>query len=42
MPYHPTGTTKNLITKLLKDYEDRSIHAALLQHWANINKISFL
>ena len=41
MPHHPTGIKKNLITKLLKDYEDRSIHAALLQHWANINKISF-
>lgn len=41
MPSHPTGTAKNLITKLLKDYENRSIHAALLQHWANINEISF-
>lgn len=41
MPYHPTGTEKNLIAKLLNDYEDRSIHAALFQHWANINKISF-
>ena len=41
MPSHPTGTAKNLITKLLKDYEDCSIHAALLQHWANINEISF-
>ncbi len=41
MPYHPTGNVKNLVTKLLKDYEDRSIRAALLQHWANINKISF-
>ncbi len=40
MSSHPTGTAKNLITKLLKDYEDSSIHAALIQHWAYINEIS--
>lgn len=41
MLHHSTCTTKNLITKLIKNYEERSIHAALLQHWAKINEIPF-
>ncbi len=34
-------TARDLISKLIKDYEENSIHAALLQHWAKINEISF-
>ncbi len=41
MLHHSTCTTKNLIIKLIKNYEECSIHAALLQHWAKINEIPF-
>lgn len=32
-------TARDLIAKLVKNYEENAIHAALLQHWAKINEI---
>ena len=41
MSHCSTGSTQDLILKLLKHYEKDSIRAALLQHWAKINEIPF-
>ena len=41
MSHCSTGSTQDLILKLLKYYEKDSIRAALLQHWAKINEIPF-
>ena len=40
MSYCPKRSAKELVAKLVKDYEESSIHAALLQHWAKINNIA--
>ena len=32
-------TARDVIAKLVKNYEENAIRAALLQHWAKINEI---
>ena len=41
MPHHSADTAQHLIAKLVRNCDEGAIHAALLQHWAKVNKIPF-